>query len=98
MGLPVARPGLAGTFLAVAVLFLIAGVVVNVAFLVVGGFATFGAILACFPETVSGGAEGVEMPHRSGSHHDDLALFSIDSSEERSMQPGTSEYHSRWNS
>lgn len=82
----VARPGPAGTFLAVAVLFLIAGVAVNVAFLIVGGFAAFGAVLMCFPAGVS----------EAGSHANISAISQRESWTERSMQIGTPEYNARW--
>ncbi|MFT4014883.1 MAG: hypothetical protein QM682_16135 [Paracoccus sp. (in: a-proteobacteria)] len=95
LGLPVARPGLAGTFLAVAVLFLFAGIAMNVAFLVFAGFAAFGAVVSCFPPPRIDD-DGIGLTSAMVDQ-DDLVLFTRDSPEERSMQPGTAEYRSRWN-
>lgn len=85
-GSPIARSGLAGTFLAAAILFLVAGFVVNVAFFVFAGFAAFGALLMCFPASAS----------EPSSHADILAISQRESWTERSMQMGTPEYNARW--
>lgn len=96
-GLPITPLGPAGACLAVAILFLVAGFAVNVAFFVFAVFAAFGSIISYFPESTSTGENEVASSYRD-ANQDNLALFSMDSSEERSIQPGTPEYHSRWNS
>lgn len=84
-GLPIARPGLAGTLLAAAILFLVAGFAVNVAFFVLAGFTAFGALLMCFPDH----PDGDEMAHGGP------ATLPTDLPENRDMIYGTPEYFIR---
>lgn len=84
-GAPIARPGLAKTFLVAAILFVAAGLVVNVLFFIFGGFAAFGALLMCFPDPPGGDEMAQGGP----------ATLPTDLPENRDMIYGTPEYFIR---